>query len=348
MEKIKEIDYLRGFATIFVVIIHLTSSYLTYPKESITYQTIGSFNCLLTFAVPAFLFISALVMTYQVKNKEKINWIKFISKRILKVLSALILWSIIYILYCGNIKDITIKSIIGNLALGNASYHLYFIPLIIQLYLIFPLIWAIIKKISKLKVTTKLSFIICIIVASLFQYYFTIIFRLNIFKTFKYFATIIFSYSLPISIGIWIGFNYNEVKKFFNKYFLAIMLILTGISGYYYINFEFIDYKYKTTLLFSPLYWSLIILTFTYLLRYIKKGTLLNKISKNSFIIYLSHPLILDIINNKLKWQTINITSSTLTNYVIDSLIKFIIIFSLSYLLSFTWYHIKKFLVSNI
>jgi len=343
MEKIKEIDYLRGLTTIFVILIHLTSNCITYPKNSLTYQIFGSINCALTFAVPTFLFISALIMTYQAKYKKQLNWVKFITKRIFKVLSALILWSIIYILYKGNINEITIKKLINYLVLGKASYHLYFIPLIMQLYLIFPIIWFLTKKLSKIRINHKLSFILCLIVASIIQYYFTIIFRLNIFKTFAYFSTIIFSYTLPIAIGTWIGFNYTEVKNFFNKYVALILIVLTSISGYYYIKFEFINYTYKSTLLFSPLYWCLIILTLTYLLRYIKKCAFLNNISKYSFVIYLSHPLILNFLNAKFKWETINFTSSTLVNYSFSILIKFIIVISTSYLFSFIWYTLKKY-----
>ena len=187
MEKIKEIDYFRGLATIFVILIHITSSYLTFPKNSATYQFFGSFNFALTFVVPAFLFISALVMTYQVKNKDSVNWATFISKRIFKVLSALILWSVIYTLYWGNYENISIKNILNYLTLGTASYHLYFIPLIIQLYLLFPLIWGIVKITSKIKVSTILSFFICFTIVAVLQYAFIMIFRLNIFKTFSYF-----------------------------------------------------------------------------------------------------------------------------------------------------------------
>ena len=342
MNKIKEIDYLRGLATLLVIAIHLTSSYITYPKYTLTYNVIGSLNCAITFAVPAFLFISALVMTYQVENIEKVNWIKFISKKIFKVLSALILWSIIYLIYSGNINTLTPTSALKYLCLGSASYHLYFIPLIIELYLLFPLIYFIGNNIGKIKLNTKLSFIICLVVASVIQYYFTIIFRLNIFKTFPYFATIIFSYTLPIILGVWIGFNYSKIKNFFNKYFITLLIFLTVIAAYYYVNFEFINYRYKTTLLFSPLYWSLIILTLTYLLRYIKESRLLNKISKNSFIIYLAHPLILSILNDKLHWKIINFTNSPFINYLIDLIIKFIILFTLSYLLSVIWYKLKE------
>jgi len=342
MEKIKEINYLRGFATIFVILIHLTSSCLIYPKSSFTYTLFGTLNCALTFAVPMFLFISALIMTYQLKYSDNINWIKFISKRIIKVLSALIFWSIVYVLYHGNLENITLKNIIGYLVLGKASYHLYFIPLIIQLYLIFPLIWIITKKIDKLKINLSSSFLICIIGSAIFQYTFTTVFRLNIFKSFIYFATIIFSYSMPIFIGVWIGYNYYEIKNFFNKCFIALLLLLTTISCFYYVKFEFINYTYKTTLLFSPFYWTLIILTLAYLSRYIKKDKFLNTINKHSFIIYLVHPLILDIINAKINWQSISFSSSTFVNYCIELTIKFSIVFSLSYLIAFLWYKLKK------
>lgn len=342
MDKIKEIDYFRRLATIFVIIIHLTSSYLTYPKESITYFLFGSLNCALTFAVPAFLFISALIMTYQIKNTQNIKWIKFISKRIFKVLSALILWSIIYVFYWGNLKNLTLKSIIGYLTLGTASYHLYFIPLIIQLYIIFPFIWFITKKTSKIKLNTLLSFLLCIIIGAGIQYSFTTIFRLTIFKTFTHFSTIIFSYTLPITIGVWLGFNYIKVKNFFNKFLISFLIILTILCGYYYVNFEFINYTYRATLLFSPFYWSVVIITMLYLLRYIKKSTFLSKISKYSFIIYLSHPLILDIVNKELK--PFSVTSSSFINYSIDVVIKLIIVLTIAYLLSFIWYKLKNIL----
>jgi len=342
MEKIKEIDYLRGITTIFVLLIHLTSSYLNYPKESFTYQFFGSFNCALTFAVPAFLFISALIMTYQLKHKEDINWVSFIFKRVFKVLLALILWSIIYTLYWGNFNNVTIKTVIDALTLGNASYHLYFIPLIIQLYLIFPLIWFTVKFLSKIKLPTSLSFISCLIIGILFHSAFTLIFRLDIFKNFPYFAIVIFSYSFPIILGIWLGFNYEKIKNYYNKVFLVCLMTLTILTGYYYIEVQFVNYIYKDSLLFSPLYWNLIILTLFYLLRYIKKSTFLTEISKKSFIIYLSHPLVLDIVSKKLSTYNLTFPGGAFINYSINLAISFIIILVITYLLSFIYYYIKN------
>ena len=59
MEKLKEIDFLRAFAILAVVIIHLTSDFLVYPKDSSTYITFGILNKSLQFAVPLFIFISS-------------------------------------------------------------------------------------------------------------------------------------------------------------------------------------------------------------------------------------------------------------------------------------------------
>ncbi len=345
MEKIKEIDYLRGVATLLVILIHITSSCLTLPKDSLLYTVVGSFNCAITFAVPAFLFISALVMTYKLKNTEKVNWIKFVLKKIFKVLSALILWSIVYITFWEPNVELSLKKIIGYLCLGNASYHLYFIPLIMQLYLIFPLIWFATKKISKLKLNQILSFFICITMGLILQSAFTIIFRLSIFKTFTHFASIIFSYTLPVTLGIWIGFNYNTLKSFYNNWFIFIVSLLTVFAGYRYVNLEFINYTYTSTLLFSPVYWSLIILTLVYLLRYINRSIFLEEISKKSFIIYLAHPLVLSFLPNNFE---ISIFSSSSINYIFMLLIKFIIALTASYLLAFCWYSVKKAIANKI
>lgn len=343
MNKIKEISYLRGLATIFVILIHITSSYSNHLVSSVTYKFWGSFNCSLTFAVPTFLFISVLIMTYQTKNNQTTNWIKFTLKRVSKVLFALTLWTIIYTLYWKGFNSITLKNLLTSLILGNASYHLYFIPLIIQLYLIFPFIWFIAKQISKIKINLLSSFLLCFIIGSIFQVVFVNYFRLDIFKTSPYFYMIIFSYSLPIAIGTWIGFNYNEIKNFSNNFFAMGITILTIILGYYYIKFEFIQYTYKTTLLLSPFYWTIVTITLLYLLKYIKKGTFLNKISQNSFIIYLSHPLILDIILYKTNLFPLHITSSTFVNYSIEIIIKFVLLLIPCYLLSVIWYKSKTY-----
>lgn len=340
MEKIKEIDYLRGLATVLVLLIHITSSAIAYPSDSLVYKIIGSFNCSLTFAVPAFLFISALVMTYQVKNKKNINWFVFIGKRLVKVISALVLWSFVYLILNGTLKNITLKSLLNCLLLGNASYHLYFIPLIIQLYLIFPFVWLIAKKLSKIKVSTTLSFVLCLTASFILQYSFTTIFRLNIFKKFIYFATIIFSYLLPISVGIWIGFNYNEIKNFSNKPFILILTMLTIVSGYKYVNLEFINYTYKDSLLFSPIYWTLAILTLTYFLRYVKNLKIINEISKKSFIIYLCHPLFINLLSSRL--YVLNFTQNTLINYILNTLLSFFIVLIASYIIASLWYKLKS------
>lgn len=331
MQKIKEIDYLRAFSTLFVLLIHLTSTYLNYSPDSYTYKIISFFNRTLTFVVPCFLFISALVMTYQAKNLEKINWVKFTLKRLSKVLIALILWSAIYLHYLGTINLLTKEKIYEHLLTGNVFYHLYFLPIIIQLYLLFPLIWLGIKKISKIKVSLPVSFSICIVLGILFQTFFSYTFRLNLFKTFPYFYCLIFTYSLPIIMGIWIGFNYNEVKNFFNKYFLILLLVLTILT-----------HPYKEKLFISPIYWVSITLTLTYLLRYIKNSKILNEISKKSFIIYLSHPLFMSILDNELNYQMINITNSVFANYCINLFIRFAIILTTSYLLALIWSLIKK------
>ena len=155
MGKLKEITYLRGFAILAVIMIHLTSGYLNYPSDCTTFFVFGIINRGLQFAVPLFLFLSAILLGYKHKDDKKINLPKFYLKRLSKVILALILWSIIYIGYYNypifNLNALNWETIKGYLLLGNASYHLYFIPIIVQLYLFFPLFWLLNKKQNYLK-----------------------------------------------------------------------------------------------------------------------------------------------------------------------------------------------------
>ena len=73
MRRIKELDSLRGLITLFVIVIHLTSTYVYYKEDVFTYNFVGILNCALTFVVPCFLFISAMIMAVQAKKLKKIK-----------------------------------------------------------------------------------------------------------------------------------------------------------------------------------------------------------------------------------------------------------------------------------
>jgi len=326
MEKLKEITYLRGFAILAVIMIHLTSGYLNYPSDCTTFFVFGVINRGLQFAVPLFLFLSALLLAYKHKNTDSINLPKFYLKRLSKVVLALILWSVIYIWYYKS--PVNWEAIKGYLLLGNASYHLYFIPIIIQLYLFFPIFGLLNKKTKLFK-----NFIICITTFVLLQLAFTGIIRINLFRSYPYFYLLLLTYILPIGLGLFIGFNYEEVIKNLNVKSFLVLLVLTLIYGGLYTNSEMYNYSTYISTLFVSFYWSLASITLLNFSIFIKKDIILKEISDKSFTIYLSHPLILSLVQIWLINNPTRLSNNAFINFSLLLIAKLIIVLGTSYLI---------------
>lgn len=365
MRRIKELDSLRGLITLFVIVIHLTSTYVYYKEDVFTYNFVGILNCALTFVVPCFLFISAMIMAVQAKKLKKINWIEFTSKRLVRVTFALIFWTLVYMLLFNKFENvithelITKQEFIEMLLTGNAAYHLYFLPIIIQLYVFFPLIWIVrdfweknlkkkIKKIlKKKKIKLNLdfnllqSFLLVVFLAALIHYVFLFEFRFNILKKLIYHPIFLITYFLPVILGMWLGINYSKIKKISNKLVSIALIIFSIISGYIYVYWGFINFNGRTQLIVSPIYWCIICTSLLYFFKQLNRKTpFLNKISQHSFIIYLIHPVFLYLLAVNFPGFII-ITNNHFINYIIDTVIRFAIVLSASYLVSFVWYKVK-------
>lgn len=143
--------FLRGVAICCVVLIHVLSSLKESPFiQSAQYQLIAvAADQLSRVAVPLFVVLSGygLQMGYQHKT---LRIAEFFKKRVLKLLPLYILWSTIFWLIFFFIPawrpTPEMKPFFLQFILGNADYHLYFVPMIFQLYLLFPLLLPLVKK----------------------------------------------------------------------------------------------------------------------------------------------------------------------------------------------------------
>lgn len=121
-------DFLRGVAIIAVVLIH------TFPQQPCESYVV--LRQLIGFAVPLFLAISG----YFVSNKEfsdKKEFFTFFRKQSLKIYIPVIIWSIPYL--CEMLlKGRVVEAIILYFVCGMSIY--YFVALIIQCYLLLPMI----------------------------------------------------------------------------------------------------------------------------------------------------------------------------------------------------------------
>lgn len=142
-DHLYEFDLIRVVAALTVIGIHITASYIYLSN------TAYILNQLARFAVPLFLIMSGFLLYYADINSGFSGVKNFYIKRFKKLLRPYIIWTFIYAglnAYAARNWAGEIAKIPYHLIWGTASYHLYFIIIILQLYLIYPWLRHQVKK----------------------------------------------------------------------------------------------------------------------------------------------------------------------------------------------------------
>ena len=160
----------KGLSILAVVSIHLLTlatqeQFTTHPQNLIFL----SLDQVMRFCVPIFIFLSGFGLSLSYQQKPFV-FKSFIKKRSFTTLPLYILWSAYYIALSIFIKPWwkllsgwSASQIIFN---GRADYHLYFVPVIFKLYLVF----ALLKKLPK-KLLLPLLSLALVIKLGLYSYF---------------------------------------------------------------------------------------------------------------------------------------------------------------------------------
>ena len=236
---LEEVDIMRAFGILAVLAIHATGPSVTLSPKSCAYNILMGLNYSLAFAVPVFLFISAMVLSFKYSKEENTNWLKFYKSRMNQIIIPYLVWTGIYLLYRAflfheNFRVFTTpgfvddaKFIIKTLFLGKGYIHLYFISIIVQFYIAFPLITMVfnyfVRTYNKLfkdeskkeQTAVKIAnFCLYFLLILGCQYAFIVVNKFYIYPYFKYPGVMLLSYIMPIGMGIWLGYNYDNWKKY--------------------------------------------------------------------------------------------------------------------------------------
>ncbi|MGE5381013.1 MAG: acyltransferase [Methylocystaceae bacterium] len=136
-------DYFRGIAFLGVALQHVLGIFahegqVTAAPHGVI--TIGLTFNLVKFAVPAFVLVSGLVLVH--KYLPAFTASSFYRKRIRELLIPYLLWTAVFQLYyTGGTGQPTINPGIWvhQAITGSASYHLWYVVLLLQFYFLFPL-----------------------------------------------------------------------------------------------------------------------------------------------------------------------------------------------------------------
>ncbi|WP_245719633.1 acyltransferase [Paenibacillus tianmuensis] len=299
--KLLELDIVRAIAILAVVLIHSTADpTVELPPGSGPHAVYLTLNKLSSFAVPVFILISGLVLFYRYQDdfggKQALQ---FYLKRVKQVLYPYLVWSLFYYLYnqwifVGQNLHWKTREFLGLLKWGEASYHLYFMIIIIQFYLLFPLLMWLCRTFPCFR--SGLIWIGLFIQTGFYAYHIWV-------KPIGHMPALAINYFSMFTLGGWIGLHYEAFAAWIRKHFVWV-LPLTAVLGFGFMGLSQMEVRLKVDLAHP---WNHV-LYYAYAafaaMSFIRLGQLLLERAKAaarvlmtlgaaSFGIYLAHPALM-------------------------------------------------------
>ena len=281
------IETLRTLAVIMVVAIHVCSFNLRESMYgSSAWWTSNIIDAFSRAAVPLFVMISGFLLLDP--SKQIISVKDFFQKRVKRIGTPLVFWSLVYILIVilfnlASDRPIKYIEIIKSIYTGAPFYHLWYLYMLIGLYLITPMLQSFIIQYSpRIIFAYAMAFILLSVINCIEQ------------KDGQDFSSFFIFRALPYIGYYLLGYWISKITMS-KKYILPLLMVslLATIFGNYFAgsatNYDTYFFRYL----------SLNVITYTlcvFTLIMTSKpliNQLVISISKYSFGIYLIHPLII-------------------------------------------------------
>ncbi len=232
-KRIEEIVLMRGLAIFSIVLLHVTAFFMgTGQVQNLSYKTGFILNQFVRFSLPAFLVISGLGSAYNYNPGAGIRIGEYYKKRFRAVFIPYIIWSLIYFIFyltiLGKIPggsgalDLDTASLswlsliltfVRNSLFGWNYVHLYFVVLIFQFYLIYPVIIGRLSKSANqgmILITAFVSYLLLMI----YIFYFRKLTGNSLFDVFvKYYWEMFIAWYFYYIFGLVAGLRFESFKQ---------------------------------------------------------------------------------------------------------------------------------------
>lgn len=295
--RLTMVDTFRGISILEVVTHHTTGVGLKYATQgTLLYDILLILNRTLHFAVPAFLFLSAVVLTQSLLKRFDMK--RYFWRRVSRSAWPYLLWSTIYVfwyVYSGQRPVETLydpERWLFYFQYGKASYHLYFLLVALEAYIVLPLLLPLARK--------KPSFSAVLIVGLLLQMGIYLLNRSVLHVRFP--ASTIFWYMLPLFLGAAVGARFNEYWDWWkNRWGMLMVVLFLVYFTYMPLALNYVKDVPVTPVIYSGLSWAftaLMALTIMGLAFWVEKKSPLLKgvlatLGTVTLPIYLIHPALL-------------------------------------------------------
>ncbi len=295
-ERLEALDICRGIAILAVLFIHVSGHFLPalHPPHSPAppsafWYTLAVLNLDAQWAVPCFLMLSAFVNALSFARTPDVA--RYARRRFQTAVLPYVLWSGVYVVVnrlLGHEAHLSPGHIAKLLLTGTAEFHLYFFVLVIELYIVLPLLLPIFKRCP--------AFWIVAFGAVVFQ---TAVYALNRFVLLHRFQTTILWDALPVALGFWLWSQARRWPEVFRRGRLPV-LSFTAAALIVYTSLgikTLLPPAHINTALYQAGQWaftagmSFLVLALSTALSKSHVTAVLSYLGAESLAIYVMHPL---------------------------------------------------------
>lgn len=295
--RLTAIDTFRGLTILEVVGHHTTGMALRYAEAgTLTHDTLLVVNRTLHFAVPAFVFLSAVVLTRSLLKRFEPG--RYLWRRLTRGGWPYLLWTALYALWyvwTGQRAPETLTDPARWeywLLYGKGSFHLYFLLVALEVYVVLPLL---------LPLARRRPPITLMLLAGLAVQFGVYLLNREVLRL-PFPASTVLWYLLPVLLGLGVGARLDEFPEWWRRRRWAVVpLLALAYALYLPVALAYLRGEGVTPVVYSSLSWSFTALTALTLLGLAyrlqrRPGPLTRAISvlgTVSLPIYLIHPAVL-------------------------------------------------------
>ena len=303
-ERLAALDVCRGLAILVVVFIHVSGHFLPalHPARSAPYPgwwALAVPNQAAQWAVPCFLMLSALVNARSVAGGDLGRYGR---RRVQTALLPYLFWSFFYVAV-GVIVEHQPRpgahALLTLLQTGKAWYHLYFFVLVLEMYVLLPLLVPVFKR--------RPPFWAVALGATVMQ---AGIYLLNRFVSLHSFQSTILWDILPVALGLWLWSRPLPLPEVLKKaLWPSLAVVALGLAAYLPLAVAYQRDPHQTALTYVAGRWdlttavfqfgqwgyaagmSVFVLALSAVLGSNRLSKVLGFLGAESLIIYVLHPL---------------------------------------------------------
>lgn len=292
-----ELSILNVTFCLLVIFIHTISHLISTADINSDSFTVAFLPWRLSsFVVQGFVMLSGIKLF--LKKSDEFNYFQFLKSRLKHIIIPYIVWFIIYyIFFIITLRyPLDLKKILSTFFTGSLVYHLYFVVIIVQFYLLMPL-WRLIVY----KCNWKIIVPCFVLITFLLEHINFISPALN----FIYYDRTFTTYLMYWIIGCYIGNSYELFKEFTQKNSKVISAVfcfsVLSNASLSLLGFKGLQYIPKLGVVHSIYSVCAVIFLFSLAVNLLEKRNisfpLISEIDASSYQIYLSHCLVIYVID---------------------------------------------------